>query len=79
MGGRPCPRCLVKKDDIGNLGTMADHAVRTCDTRLDNTARQDKVMKARELIYEGGYVVNSEHVENLLKDQSLVPTVVREY
>ena len=68
---------MVKKEDIGNLGTVADHTVRTCDTRLDDAARQDKVLKARDFIYKDGYVVNSERVEALLKDQSLVPTVVR--
>lgn len=68
---------MVKKEDIGNLGMVADHTVRTCDTRIDDAARQDKVLKARNLIYKDGYVVNSEHVEALLKDQSLVPTIVR--
>jgi len=33
-----------------------------------------KVKKAREYIYEKGYVVSSSYVEDLLKETSLVPT-----
>jgi len=45
--------------------------------RKDNIERRAKVEQARALIYEQGYAVNSIHVEALLKEESLVPTVVR--
>jgi len=39
--------------------------------------RQNRVRAARSLIYQQGYVVNSTHVDDLLKADSLVPTKVR--
>ncbi|KAH7924391.1 hypothetical protein BV22DRAFT_1195981 [Leucogyrophana mollusca] len=71
MGGCPCPRCLIKKDQIVGLGTRADQELRTNQARTDNEARRTKVASARDLIYKHGYVVTSEHVENLLKPESL--------
>ncbi|GJJ14857.1 hypothetical protein Clacol_009125 [Clathrus columnatus] len=56
LGMYPCPRCLVKKDDIPRL------------------ERQDKIEKARNSIYRDGFVVNSETVNQFLKDESLTPT-----
>jgi hypothetical protein len=44
--------------------------------RVDDDSRQRQVELARGLIYENGYVVNSELVERILKNQSLTPTVV---
>lgn len=76
MGEHPCPRCFVSKGDIHNLGTKKDMRVRS-NVRVDNKERQDKINLSRTFIYEKGYVVNSQAVENLLKEQSLVPTKVR--
>lgn len=73
----PCPRCLVKFDEIPNLGTPVDNKIRSERVRRDDDARQQAVEAARKLIYEDGYVVNSERVEELLKETSLIPTVVR--
>ncbi|RDB17809.1 hypothetical protein Hypma_000673 [Hypsizygus marmoreus] len=50
-------------------------ATRHDQPRRDDEDRQARVSKARELIYEKGYVVNSDHVEELLKAESLVPTL----
>jgi hypothetical protein len=44
--------------------------------RIDDGIRQNKVSSAREIIYEKNYAVDTEHVEMLLKAQSLVPTAV---
>lgn len=46
------------------------------NVRVDDQKRRDKIELARTFIYEKGYVVNSKAVENLLKDESLVPTRV---
>jgi len=45
--------------------------------RIDDESRRRKINIAREIIYEKNYAVNSEPVEALLKEQSLVPTSVR--
>lgn len=44
--------------------------------RVDNEDRKRKVQTARRIIYEKNYAVNSEAVEKLLKEESLVPTSV---
>jgi C4-type Zn-finger protein len=76
MGECPCPRCKIKKRDIWKLGTPEDMASRVELKREDDARRQEVVQSARKLIYEDGYVVNSKAVEDILKPESLVPTVV---
>lgn len=44
--------------------------------RMNDEVNRSIISKAREYIYEKNYAVNSEVVEDLLKEQSLVPTVV---
>lgn len=76
MGKCPCPHCKIAKEDIPNLGTDSDAAVRVEQVRRDDADRRQKVVDARKLIYERGYVVNSKKVDDLLKPESLVPTEV---
>lgn len=76
LGDCPCVRCTIKKSQIREVGTPADMAIRTAQRRLDNEERQRKVDSARRLIYESGYVVNSDKVDKFLKSESLVPTEV---
>ncbi|RDX47354.1 hypothetical protein OH76DRAFT_1526067 [Lentinus brumalis] len=73
-GRCPCPRCLTCFSDISDLGTAADRDARQAKTRPPAPEREPIVASARELIYVDNYVVNSEHVENLLAGQSLVPS-----
>lgn len=44
--------------------------------RTDDEVKRSIIYKAREHIYKKNYAVDSEVVEDLLKEQSLVPTVV---
>ncbi|KAI0634460.1 hypothetical protein C8Q77DRAFT_1217600 [Trametes polyzona] len=73
-GRCPCPRCLVTFDDIVHLGEESDRNLREDRRRADDQLRMDKVSDARSLIYNDGYVVNSTRVDEILQDQSLVPT-----
>ena len=50
--------------------------IRTEKTRSDNQARRQKISDARDKIYKDGYVVNGTAIEDILKDESLVPTHV---
>jgi hypothetical protein len=52
---------------------MAQH--RTL-TGIDDMKRHNRVETAHEKIYEKGYVVDSTAVEDLLQEDSLVPTAV---
>lgn len=76
MGGCPCPRCLIPKDQIPGLGTESDVKWREQQVRKDDVARRLKVKEARNIIYNKGYVVNSSKVDDLLKAESYVPTEV---
>lgn len=76
-GGCPCPRCLIPKARIQNLGMVRDRQQRSTLQRLDDQGRQYKIEKARHLIYERNYAVDSSAVNKLLKAESLVPTSVR--
>ena len=61
---------------VHNLGTSKDARERDALARIDDNVRQNKIKSARAHIYESGLGVTSTAVEDLLKDQSLVPTSV---
>jgi len=78
MGRCPCPRCTIKKEDFGALGTTIDAKSRQTNQRHDDEHFRATVQEARNNIYQGGYALGSEPgVEILLREQSLVPTLVR--
>jgi hypothetical protein len=54
-----------------------DKTQRMTLARVDDRGRQGKVVAARRLIYEKHYRVDAVAIEALLKDQSLVPSMVR--
>jgi hypothetical protein len=76
LGACPCPRCLIPLSRAHNLGMVRDRTQRVTMVRVDDGSRQGKVKTARRLIYEKHYQINGTAIENLLKDQSLVPTAV---
>ncbi|KAI9057376.1 hypothetical protein FKP32DRAFT_1745228 [Trametes sanguinea] len=73
-GRCPCPHCLITFDHIHELGTSEDSEARQLNARAPSREQDSIIQEARDLIYNSGYVVNSEHVETLLRPQSLVPT-----
>lgn len=75
MGLCPCPRCLIKKTELSALGTLRDNS-RRAKIRINSHHFRTKVSLAREIIYEHGLRVNADAVNNLLKNESLVPTTV---
>ena len=77
LGTCPCPRCLIPLSRTHNFGMARDTTQRITMARVDDKSRQGKVHDARRLIFEKQYLVNGAAVENLLKDESLVPTAVR--
>ena len=70
----PCPRCLVSKSVLHNLGCPDDIMVRIKQTR---TFLGNLVKKARKHIYKDANAINGKKVDDLLKEFSGVPTVVR--
>ena len=75
LGGCPCPRCLIPKDRIQNMGRPRDRLQRKTLERNDER-RGTMVSAARSLIYEKDFGVGSAAVERILKPQSWVPTSV---
>ena len=78
LGGCPCPRCLVQKDKIGKLGTLADRKTRKNlkTVQTDSIQRQKRVELTRRWIFEKGMGIGSARVEGILKKRSEVPTRV---
>ena len=76
MGGCPCPRCLIKKADIAELGTTLDMQCRIILAQVDNYSRQNKINRVRQWIYERGRTLRSKCIEAYIGLESLVPTRV---
>jgi hypothetical protein len=78
LGTFPCPRCLITKAEIPALSTELDMQKRQSaeGIRTDNDTRKRRVERARKAIYIKGKPITSKHVDNVLGDESLVPTRV---
>jgi hypothetical protein len=76
-GNCPCPRCLITKKEISQLGTKHDCRRRIKNAREDNDHSLENIQMARKFIYgRSGYKVNSKAVEDVLQATSQVPTEV---
>jgi hypothetical protein len=76
MGNCPCPRCLIPKVKIPELGLKHDLARREKHARTDNVHFRANASKAHRIIHKDGKGVKSKKVEDLLKDSSHVPIKV---
>ena len=76
QGRCPCVRCLVTAPQISSLGTPEDRELRQTKPRIESEERQQQVKDAREKLYREGYAITGDHVDGVLKDESLVPTQV---
>ncbi|KAG8767288.1 hypothetical protein FRC12_006324 [Ceratobasidium sp. 428] len=74
-GAMPSLQSLVLKSDIHKLGTRQDRKTRELNLRIQDSTYLDNVGESRRLMYKEGYVVNSVHVERLLKPDCSVPTI----
>ena len=79
LGRCPCPRCLIPLDRVPNMGMRRDMAQRMSLARVDNPERRSRIKAAREIIYVKDYKTDSKVVEDLLRQDSLVPTAVSVY
>ena len=69
----PCPRCLVPKRKLDQLGILADTRNRFSKARKYDG---DSVREARRSIYELGMGINGAAIQQELKATSAVPTLV---
>ena len=63
-------------DEIPDLGTTEDRQSRLEKPRVDSPEYRTLVRDARKKLYDEGYAVDGERVDELLKGESLVPTEV---
>ena len=72
-GQCPCPRCFIPASDFSHLGWLADTIA-----RVKNAHRYlaNKITMAHNSIYRHGVPIKGAAIEALLKELSLVPTVV---
>lgn len=75
FGGCPCPRCLIEKSQIPDMGTKADMRCRQ-NIREDTPWYRYIINLVRCWIFERGYLVAGEGVAKNLKAKSWVPTRV---
>jgi hypothetical protein len=76
LGSMLCPRCLVPKDQIHDIGMKVEISRRDRLAQVDDDRRKQKVELARCLIYEHGKRPKSKAVANILNSKSLTPTRV---
>ncbi|KAJ7330330.1 hypothetical protein DFH08DRAFT_926009 [Mycena albidolilacea] len=74
LGKCPCPRCLVEKDRLDQVGNIRDDNVRVESARADNKQFRSYVERARSWIYRQAKAIKSVKVEGLLYAKSWVPT-----
>ena len=77
LGSFPCPRCLIPKEKIPEVGTKNDDQRRETQRRVADNSLISKINTARTWIYNEGYRIKAAAVERLLSPTSLVPTIVR--
>lgn len=74
FGACPCPRCLVPKDKIPELGTVRDETRRSTLVRVDDARRRGRISQVRDWIYRAGRAIKSKAVELVIGTRSEVPT-----
>lgn len=76
-GGCPCPRCLIPFERLQNIGEPRDRHQRITLQRVSDARYCKKISAARKWIYGAqNRTIKSKFVEELLKEESLVPTSV---
>ncbi|KAJ7586852.1 hypothetical protein C8J56DRAFT_1051158 [Mycena floridula] len=61
-----CPRCLVTKAQVPELGTKADMKRRVDKARTDTPLIRRAIEKARRLIFAVGYAVGGDAIDDIL-------------
>ena len=69
----PCPRCLMPKTHLDQMGWIPDSNFRISGLRK---YLREKVQIARDFVYRLGHAVAGTCVDDLLKPTSSVPTIV---
>jgi hypothetical protein len=69
----PCPCCLVPKQKLDQLGTLADTSKQISKA---HKYEGESVCEAQRSIYELGMAINGDAVQHKLKATSAIPMLV---
>ncbi|OCB90166.1 hypothetical protein A7U60_g2627 [Sanghuangporus baumii] len=72
LGRYPCPSCLTPLSEVHLLGTVADKRSRK-EKRTDDSIKHGKILKARKLIFDDGFAVESMKIKDILNFGGLLP------
>lgn len=61
---------------VPDVGSEQDMSQQQVLAQVDGGNLQNKILDAHNLIYKRNYAVNSPCIQKLLKDESLIPTMV---
>lgn len=78
LGACPCPRCLVPKSWLAELGTKQDRQRRLM-TRTNDEDRRSRISRVRDWIYIEGRTLKNKFIELTLGPKSEVPTSVSNF
>ena len=76
FGMSSCPRCLVRKTDLHQLGMMKDMETRAQKRRIDDKDRRSRIQRARDAVLRGKTAIENCLNEKQLKAESLLPIEV---
>ena len=76
LGNCLCPHCLVQKKDVIHMGTQDNIEMQATNVWISDEAWMAKVKKACKYIFQSGAGVNSDCMNKILQDESLVLTYV---
>ncbi|KZT12196.1 uncharacterized protein LAESUDRAFT_754689 [Laetiporus sulphureus 93-53] len=69
----PCPRCLILKNDIAQMGSEVEMH-RRAHARTDNSSMHGIIERTRAWVFQKGIALNSKTISHLLNPKSLVTT-----
>ena len=67
----PCPRCLIRKEDIPDAGSKADLRIRA-QKRADNRPTHYDINQARKWAFQG-FALEGSRVKSLIHTRSMHP------
>ena len=79
LGRCPCPHCLIPLDHVQNMGMCCDMMQHMSLAQVNNLEWHRCIKAVQEIIYLKNYKTDSNAVEDLLWQDSLVPTAASVY
>ncbi|KIL54289.1 hypothetical protein M378DRAFT_19051 [Amanita muscaria Koide BX008] len=69
LGKRPCPRCLIVKGNISDMGKKVDMDNRSKSSRIDGPETQSAIANVRRAVFDTGMSFTCQFVDNIIGDK----------